>query len=50
LRRIKSYSESYALVLLSIKKAEKQLVRAEAEFEVIKPEMCPLCGGEWNKK
>jgi len=48
LRRIKSYSESYALVLLSIKKAEKQLVRTEKEFEVIKPEMCPLCGNKWK--
>jgi exonuclease SbcC len=50
LRRIKSYSESYALVLLSIEKAEKQLVRTEKEWEEIKPETCPLCGNKWNKK
>jgi len=47
LSRIKSYSESYALVLLDIEKAKNQLVSAEKEFEEIKPEICPLCGGEW---
>jgi len=47
LRRIKSYSENYALILLSIKKAKNQLVELECDWEEIKPEICPLCGGEW---
>ena len=44
---IKSYADSYALVLQNIKSTEKQLVKASAEFTELKPETCPMCGGEW---
>ena len=44
---IKSYADSYALVLQNIKSTEKQLVKASAEFAELKPETCPMCGGEW---